>query len=137
MIIKYLPHTADIRMAIESKTIKGLFATAVKGMGNILKEGYCDQRNVFSKSIRITTHSLDYTSLLIDFLSDVLSLGYIENSVYCKLEIEKLSKKTIVAKAFGFHVDQFDEEIKAVTHHEANILKNKRKKWETCIVFDI
>ena len=31
----------------------------------------------------------------------------------------------------------FDEDIKAVTHHEANVFKNEHNNFETIIIFDI
>ncbi len=137
MKIRYLPHTADVRMIIESETLQELFATGVKGMGNILKEGFCDHYNTFNKSARIETHSLDHTSLLIDFLSDVLSLSYVEKSIYCKVHLLQFSSKKIVAEVYGTTIDEFDEEIKAVTYHEADVQKNSDNNWETHIIFDI
>jgi len=43
MSIKYLSHTADIRMLIEAENLQDLFALGVKGMNNILKEAFCDK----------------------------------------------------------------------------------------------
>lgn len=137
MKIKYLPHTADIRMTIEGETLQELFAAGVIGMGNILKEDFCEFEHLFNKGNRIETISMDHTSLLVDFLSDVLSLSSAEKAIYCKIQILKFSPKRIVADVFGMAIDKFDEEIKAVTYHEANVRKNIEDHWETCIIFDI
>ncbi len=54
MSIKYLPHTADIRMEIEAKTLQGLFLFSVKGMGNILKNEFCkENKQDFESKIQI------------------------------------------------------------------------------------
>jgi SHS2 domain-containing protein len=57
MKIKYLPHTADIRMFIEEETLQKLFKAGVKGMANILKENICDHTYTFNSKTRIKTTS--------------------------------------------------------------------------------
>ncbi|MCK5443502.1 MAG: archease [Maribacter sp.] len=137
MKIQYLPHTADIRMKIEASTLQELFIAGIKGMNNILREGFCDQNNQLEQKARIEIQSSDYTCLLIDFLSEVLSLSYIEKAIFCKVHILKFSKYKILAEVLGNPIDHFEEEIKAVTYHEANVQKNDSNQWETCIIFDI
>ena len=137
MKIKYLPHTADIRMSIEGETLQNLFKAGVKGMANLLKENTCELTHKFNSKTRIKTCSLDYTNLLIDFLSDVLTYTYTNKTIYCKINILSLEKYKIVADVFGVETNDFDEEIKAVTYHEAEVIKNKNNLWETCIIFDI
>ena len=137
MNITYLPHTADIRMLIEGETLQKLFKAGVKGMANILKENICDHTFIFNNKTRIKTCSLDTTNLLIDFLSDVLTHTYTNKTIYCKINIISLEKHKIVADVFGIETNDFDEEIKAVTYHEAEVKKNKNKLWETRIIFDI
>lgn len=137
MKIKYLPHTADIRMLIEGETLQKLFMAGVKGMANILKENICDQTYKFNHKTRIKTSSLDDTNLLIDFLSDVLTHTYTNKTIYCKVNVLSIEKYHIVADVFGIETNDFDEEIKAVTYHEAEVKKNKNNQWETCVIFDI
>ncbi len=137
MSIKYLSHTADIRMLIEAKTLQELFALGVKGMGNILKESFCNDSNKIDVKNMIELKASDHTNLLIDFLSDALSSSYIETAIYCTIEIIEFSNYKIRAQLSGTRIDQFDEEIKAVTYHEANVKKNDKDLWETYIIFDI
>lgn len=137
MSIKYLSHTADIRMLIEAKTLKELFALGVKGMNTILKEDFCHLQNKFDVKKVIETEASDTTNLLIDFLSEVLSNSYIENVIYCELHILHLTDSRIKAEALGTSIEGFDEEIKAVTYHEAHVHKNEKALWETYIIFDI
>ena len=67
MNITYLPHTADIRMKIESSTVEQLFIAGMIGMGNILKEGFCDKDNPIDCKSKIEIQAMDQTCLLIDF----------------------------------------------------------------------
>ena len=137
MSIKYLSHTADIRMLIEAEDLQNLFTESIKGMSNILKEAFCDKTFKIGLKKMIEVSAADHTNLLIDFLSDVLSNSYIENVIYCNAKIIEFSDHTIKAEISGMHVEVFDEEIKAVTYHEANIKKNNKGFWETFIIFDI
>jgi hypothetical protein len=79
-------------MRIQAKTLPEFFALGVKGMGNILKETFCDHsKNRDVKSI-IEVKTSANTCLLIDFLADVLSNSYIEKAVYCDIDIIKKRK---------------------------------------------
>jgi SHS2 domain-containing protein len=137
MSVAYLSHTADVRMLIYDRTLQGLFEQGVKGMSNILKESFCDEPHKFDIKRIVELESSDITNLLIDFLSDVLSSSYIEKVVYCHIEIIEFSGLKIKAELYGTHVKAFDEEIKAVTYHEADVKINDNALWETCIIFDI
>ncbi|NNL15940.1 MAG: archease [Flavobacteriaceae bacterium] len=138
MNIRFLAHTADVRMELEGKSLQELYTLAVKGMGEILKKDFCTQSNNFSKNVTVDIHASDYTNLLIDFLSDVLSISYVEKAIFCSVHILEFSEYNIKAEIKGSDVKMFDEEIKAVTYHEANVYKDKEDQiWKTCIIFDI
>lgn len=137
MSVTYRSHTADLRMVIDDQALQGLFSQGVIGMSNVLRESFCDQQNQLDKRMIIEVEAADCTNLLIDFLSDVLSCSYIEKVVYCHLNIIEFSEHNIKAELSGASVEQFDEEIKAVTYHEADIVKNDKGFWTTCVIFDI
>ena len=136
MKYQFLPHTADIRMRIEGDTLPLLFSAGIRGMSQILKEDQC-HKNHFEVQKVITVNSSDVTCLLIDFLSDVLTYCYTEKAVFCEVNFLEFSHQFLAAEVSGRTVDGFDEEIKAVTYHEAAVSQNKRGKWESIVVFDI
>jgi SHS2 domain-containing protein len=124
-------------MFIEGETLQELFKAGVKGMANILNENICDHSYRFNSKTRIKTNSSDYTNLLIDFLSEVLTHTYTNKTIYCKINVLSLEKYNIVADVLGVETNDLDEEIKAVTYHEAEVIRNKNNLWETCVIFDI
>ncbi|GGD40709.1 archease [Muriicola marianensis] len=136
MWIEYLPHTADIRMKIRGKTLETLFRNGIIGMGHILKEGFCEKRMSSDLSLKIHVESSDTTCLLVDFLSEVLSASYTEKSIFCKVDFLTLDSSEILAEIHGMRVEVFEEEIKAVTYHEADVHKCEGL-WESVVVFDI
>jgi SHS2 domain-containing protein len=133
---KLIPHVADVRLAVEGSSYEELFLAALEGMGNLIKHSCCSS-NKCNVQYDIQLSSGDVTSLLIDFLSAVLTQTHINQAVYCKVTFSELTEKTLKATIFGNKVNVFDEDIKAVTYHEANIRKNEHGNYSTVIVFDI
>lgn len=141
---KFLSHVADIRLKIEGNPMEELFLAAIEGMGNLIKKNICntmpeqnehEEEELLKEKIEIS--STDSTALLIDFLSEVLTYTQVNKAVYCKAKIEKINNNFLSCTVLGKHVDNFDEDIKAVTYHEAEIKKNEAGNFETVIVFDI
>ncbi len=134
---KYLAHTADIRLLAKSETLPDLFSTCLKGMNELLKPGFCDKIKSRSESVKIHISSADSTILLVNFLSEILTLSYLNSTLYCECESTKMTDNEIRSVLKGEKVDGFDNDIKAVTFHEADIHVNENGDFETVIVFDI
>lgn len=136
-MIKYelIPHMADIRLKIEGSTQSNLLKSALQGMAILIKKDFKNYAPTLNE--KITIQSPDQTSLLIDFLSEILTKNYTLHAVFYKIEFIQLSHTNLCAIIKGVKIQQFDKDIKAVTYHEANVLKNKLGNLETIIVFDI
>lgn len=130
-----LYHTGDALIKVVAPSIELLFSAALDGMNHIILSGKMKKNKQLTRVVEI--YAPDKVSLLIDFLSEVLTLSQIESAIFCKFEILKLSDTHLKASLIGFKVSEFDQEIKAVTHHRANIIKNNQGNYETQIVFDI
>lgn len=132
---KILGHTADIRMKVEADSLPELFVAAIEGMNSIIKEKREERREKSKKIIEI--QSPDKTALLIDFMNEVLYLSQANKEIYNEVKFLEFSETALKAEIFGVKVEEFDEDIKAVTYHEAEIKKNEKGNFETIIVFDI
>jgi len=135
--VTVLPHTADVRLHIQADSLHELFAGALIGMSNLLKDGFCDSVVQATINERISISATDRTSLLVDFLSEALTLSYTKKALFCTLGIAQLTDNQLEGELSGVPVDSFDEDIKAVTYHEANVMRNESGQWETVIFFDI
>lgn len=133
---KIIEHTADIRLNIKASSYQELFQASLEGMNQILQKGFCKKYSDFSIKSEITLTSPDTTSLLIDFLSDVLTQVHIQNAIFCKVVFKKLTTKSLSAFIYGQKVKKFDEDIKAISYHEAEIIK-EGEGFKTNIIFDI
>lgn len=135
---KIIEHTADVRLLIEGDSPEELFTAAMEGMADIIKKDAAEKSSEepdFKDSIKVNSTNL--TTLLIDFLSEVLTRSHINKAVYIKAEFKKLTDNSLEAIIYGYKADFFDEDIKAVTYHEAEVKMNDGGNYETIILFDI
>jgi len=134
MPFEILGHTADIRLKVWGKSLEELFQDALLGMINMIKEEVGKGEEI-KRTIKI--ESQDRTALLIDFLSEALYQSHANIEVYAGVDFKLFSDTKIEAELVGVKVDSFDEDIKGVTHHEAEIRKRDDGNLETIIIFDI
>ncbi|NND31313.1 MAG: archease [Saprospiraceae bacterium] len=135
--VRHFSHTADIRIQVEADSLEELFLAGASVISDLLKPDFCQEHKAFSVLKKIDVRSPDITALMIDFLSDLLTHSYTSKSIFCHIEMRRLTDQMVNATISGCPVDGFDEDIKAVTYHEANILKNKSGNWETMLILDI
>jgi SHS2 domain-containing protein len=83
MAYEFIEHTADIRMRVSGKALTELFSSALSGMGDILFPGLYKEGMPLDTERNVSIVSADPTVLLIDFLSEVLTLSYEESVVFC------------------------------------------------------
>lgn len=134
MPYEILSHTADLRIKLTADSLENLFKEAVRALAEILGKKAKNKTPVIRK---ISVASSDRTALLIDFLNEILALSQINKEVYLKINFSEFSENNLEAVLEGQKVEKFDEDIKAATHHEADIRQNKDGRWETILIFDI
>ena len=132
-----LPHTADIRLKASGSSYEELFSAALDGMNYIIKRDLTKNSTLMNFREIIDVESVDRSMLLIDFLSKVLTLSHQYKAVYHTVKFKTLEERYLFSEMEGSQVEDFDEDIKAVTYNEAEIRKNKDNIYEIIIVFDI
>ncbi len=150
MAYEFTEHTSDIRMRVTGRTLDDLFRSALLGMmaalgpgSPIRGEGSLGSLPMSAVSAlsahprRISFSANDATALLIDFLNEALGHVHAAREVYTGVRFESLSETELVAELCGYVTDAFDEDIKAVTYHEAHAKRTKDGGWETTIIFDL
>ncbi len=132
-----IDHTADKGFKVVASGLEDLFETSVIGLAKLCREDLVGSIETVSESIIIEVEAEDITGLLVDFLSEILTLSHIHRMVFLKAEIQTLDEKRVRAEIYGAKVEYFDEDIKAVTYHQAGVHKKENGEYETVIVFDI
>ncbi|HBS48362.1 TPA: hypothetical protein DEO28_00425 [Candidatus Dependentiae bacterium] len=131
-------HTADVRLVLQADTLQELFLVAIEGMNNFIKKDFqILKEKDFSIKQNIEISSIDSTSLLIDFLNEILTLMQINTAIFSKIDFLFLAETRLEATIYGFKTNFFDQDIKAVTYHEAQIIKDKNGLLNVTIIFDI
>ncbi len=132
-----LPHTSELRLKVQANSLPDLFRYALEGMNSVLKNSYLN--NIVENNTRetIEINSQDSSALLIDFLSEILTLSHSRKAIFNKVKFIIFNDKYLSMEISGNESDGFDEDIKAVTYTETNIIKNKGGLFEAIIVFDI
>lgn len=131
---RFIDHTADIRLLIEATTYPELFEGALEGMKALM---YPEALHRLEVKQEISISAKDATSLLVDFLAEVLTLSQIQRAIFEKVEFSELTHTQLRATIFGQKVDFFEKDIKAVTYHEANVVQDTNGTYTTTIIFDI
>ena len=126
-------------MSVRAGDLETLFRDALKGMTAIQIQNPirqpADQTSKIKRLVKV--QSPDKTALLVDFLSEVLAQSQINKEVYTDVKFLEFSETKLKAEIYGMPVENFDEDIKAVTYHEAEIKQNEKGEWETILVFDV
>ena len=84
MSFEELEHTADILMRVRGATLNELFAEAGRAMFSVMY-GPCEERGV---ERRIDLEAENLESLLIDYLSELLFITEVENTVFCAFDVD-------------------------------------------------
>jgi len=131
-----IPHTSDVRLKVNGLNLEELFRNALEGMNSIIdgekipgKEGLIIDE--------IESFADDASLLLVDFLSGTLTLTHTKKAIFDTVRFSSLNENYFKAVISGYPVNGFEEDIKAVTYGETNIVKNIQGYFETVILFDI
>ncbi|MFH0898912.1 MAG: archease [bacterium] len=132
----FLEHTADVRLKIQASTLEELFQAALEGMNSLMKKKINHETEKTVKE-KFSLSAADESALLVDFLSEILTISQIDKTVFTTAIFEKLTEQELEASIHGVPVYSFDNDIKAVTYHEAYVKKNEKDEYEALIIFDI
>ena len=140
-----LEQAADLRFKIFGSSPKEIFKNAVYAMGYAQKPEIVEQGAVGALIGRLRgrrvsedflIESMDYNTLLVDFLSEILSRSDAHNAVFFDVKFSEFSELKIGGRIYGIKVDDFSKNIKAVVYHEVDVKENEPGEWESSLVFD-
>ena len=142
---EFMEHTADIKVKIYGDSLKDLYTNALKALfqtvlptakGCKFKDGQ-EVCSSFPIKRKISVVSTNRELLLVDFLSEVLSLMDTHDEAYGDVAISFLSDQEIIATLYGISsCDIKGEDVKAITYHELSIEKID-DQWHAIVIFDV
>ena len=138
-----IPHTADWSFRAFGKDLRELFENAafaifaLEGGTSRDLERDAQAREHANETARVVVvRAMDYESLLVNWLTELLWLQESHHETYQRFHIETLSPTALRAQVFGTPMTGLDKIIKAVTYHNLEI-KQTAKGWETVVVVDV
>ncbi len=133
MSYSFREHTADIRLEITGDSLAELFSESVKAM-NAVSCPDCTPEQV---QRHLSVESPDTLSLLVDVLNELLYLGQVHHEAYDELEVTAVDDAHFEGVVKGRKITGMQEEIKAVTLHEAFVRRTEAGLWCANLVLDI
>ncbi|OUL23728.1 archease [Nostoc sp. 106C] len=126
-------HTADWAYRVWGQNLADLFIQAANGLYAIASV----QRGAnFPVSRNIQLHGVDYESLLVAWLNELLYLHESEGLGFNRFEILHLDRHNLQAKVSGAPVKNSNKLIKAVTYNNLAI-QTTEKGLEATLVLDV
>lgn len=138
MTRRIIEHTADVRLRVEGASLEELFREAMVGMFEIMERRLqrAGSPAEAGAPLHVEIHSPDRTSLLVDFLNEVLSRAHIARESFDGVKFDRLTETEAAATLTGRTPARFEQDVKAVTYHEAEV-RCENGVWSTMLVFDI
>lgn len=134
--VEFLPHTGDIGFRVRADSAEDLFATAARGMFDVLVEG--DGGEAVEDAIEVEEEGRDL--LLRAWLDELLFRFLVDGKIYDAFEFEALDERRAAARLRGRRFDparhELRTELKAVTYHGLEV-KNERDAWLATVIFDV
>lgn len=132
-----LDHTSDVAIYAEGFSRRELYSNALWQMNQILLPGHCQKAEHYDCLLRVHVRAPDPTALLIDFLSEALALTYIQKALFCYTYFDVMGTTELRARLYGNWYGHVENEIKAVTYHEAHVSRDNSGRWATPVLFDL
>jgi len=127
-----LAHPADLKIRAFGKNLAEVFSNLLEGMFKSCRPELIDEKVI--RKIKIKAR--EYESLLVNFLSEALSLSDINNEVYFKAKFNEFTDKYLQGEIKGYKIKSLELGIKGVTWHDLKIEK-KNSYWQATVLFDI
>lgn len=127
-----IEHTADWSIEVWAPDMVGLLKEAAAGMYALSQTEIDDN---FEVSRDFTLKIDDRESLVVDFLSELLYLGEMEQLAFNEFNLS-LNNSLLKVTLRGGKITSQSKEIKAVTYHDLNVQTRDSLLW-TNIVFDV
>jgi SHS2 domain-containing protein len=129
-----IPHTADWSFRAYGADLGELYANA--GYALFALQGARPTPGVSEKERAVAVTAIDYESLMVNWLSELLWLQESHHEMYERYAIDYLTPTELRARAYGLTLATIDKVIKAVTFHNIKI-EQTPADWQATVVVDV
>ncbi len=127
-----IEHTADWAFRAFGATLPELFENAARALLSL--EGAAEQPTTVTRDVRV--EGIDYESLLVNWLSELLYLQETRGETYHEFSITELTATSLIAQIAGGPAGPLNKYVKAITYHNLEI-KQTPEGWQATVVVDV
>ncbi|MGQ9493844.1 MAG: archease [Anaerolineae bacterium] len=128
-----IEHTADLALRIYGQDLRELFANAAFAMFSQLAD---IQHIATPISRQVAVEGVDYESLLVNWLNELLYLHDTQREIYAVFDIQEFAPYQLKATVHGDQNQDIHTIIKGATYHDLAIVQTA-EGYEATIVFDV
>jgi protein archease len=127
-----IEHTADWAFRAYGRDQKELFENAAHALFAL--EGAAGDDSTVTRQVNV--RGIDYESLLVNWLSELLFLQETRGETYSRFTVEELKPKILRATIQGAPSGPLNKFVKAVTYHDLKIERTP-EGWQATVVVDV
>ncbi len=132
-----IPHTADWSFRAYGRDLKELFenaAYAIFAMEGTLPPDAATRVPEVTRTVE--TGGLDYESVLVNWLNELLYLQDTRQETFFRFQIDELSPQSLHARVYGRSNANIEKLVKAATFHDLKIERTP-EGWQAVVVVDV
>ena len=135
---EYLEHTADMGLLVRGKSLSDLLQNAAQGLfETIAVVDTVDETD--SVEIHLTAESVE--DLFVGWLDELIFQHETQEIFFKRADIKACSETAVAARVYGepvnFNKHAVYTEIKSVTYHQLQVVRQCDGSWFAQVIFDL
>ena len=133
-----IPRGSEVQLRIRGTTLQEVFRNAVKGIALYLNPAAVEAGHIqVQETYPIKVEAVDINSLLVEFLSEVVSRSDIENMLFTDATLETLGENFLEGKLFGNESGDPGRMVQSVSYQDVDIKKNPESgMYEAAVILE-
>jgi SHS2 domain-containing protein len=124
------------QLRVSAGTIEDVFRESLRGLAVVLHRGYA-HTCVTPLAVPIKVSSVDVSSLLVDFLSEVLYQSELHKVIFSDLRLKHFTNTELSGEISGCGIARFERPIRLVSYEAARFLRGEDRKWHATISLEL
>ena len=131
-----VPRGSDVQLKIRGATLQELFRNAVKGVASYLNPGVSPVRAKETYPVKV--EAVDINSLLVEFLSEIISRSDIESVLFTDAKMENFGENFLEGELSGSEQDVMERMVQGVSYQDVDIKKNPESgMYEAAVILEV
>ena len=126
----------NTQLRISASTTEDVFREGLRGLAAVLHRGDA-HTCVTPVVVSVKISSVDVSSLLVDFLTEVLYQSEMHQVIFSDLRIRQFTNTKIFCEISGCGVVRFERLVKLVSYEAARFLRGEDNKWHAAVSLEL